>query len=195
VPDHPALTEPRRGAIGIEPACGMTRRRQKRASVMDMIEQPRRLDPTAPEEHPEGGHIRWFRVSCDEPALKQFGFRLARGGVHLFRTMMLAELTALFIATATSGSADVQTLVLASNTLRQTDRRGSTSRARPPQRALRRPDALPGHGRAGEVVAAAGGGAPPACFAMRFGPRAVVARLGGRGATRPSRHTIACAGD
>jgi hypothetical protein len=85
---------------------------------MDVIEQAQTLAPALPEEEPaETDQSQWFRAPRDESALRRFGFRLARGGVHLSKTMMVAELTALLNATASSGTDDIQTLVLESNIL------------------------------------------------------------------------------
>jgi hypothetical protein len=75
------------------------------------------LDAGVREDSTEADQHQWFRLPCDEPTLRRFGFRLARGGVHLSKTMMLAELTALFYATASSGADDIHTQVLESNIL------------------------------------------------------------------------------
>ncbi len=82
---------------------------------MDVIEQVRRLDAAVIEPPPDAGRCQWFRLPADEARLKRLGFRLAPGGVHLSKTMMLSELTALF--NATPSASDIQTLVLESNVL------------------------------------------------------------------------------
>ena len=84
---------------------------------MDIIEQARRSAPEIREATTEVSHYQWFRLPRDEPALRRLGFRLARGGVHLSKTMMLSELTTLLNATASSPTEDVQRLVRETNIL------------------------------------------------------------------------------
>jgi hypothetical protein len=82
-----------------------------------VIEQARRLDAGVREDSTEADQHQWFRLPCDEPTLRRFGFRLARGGVHLSKTMMLAELTALFSAVSSAGADTIQAQVLEFNVL------------------------------------------------------------------------------
>ena len=85
---------------------------------MNVIEQAAASNAMAPPQaHVEGDRSQWFGLPRDEVALKRLGYRLAPGGVHLSKTMMLAELTALFNAAASAGSDDIQALVLDANIL------------------------------------------------------------------------------
>lgn len=89
--------------------------RLARTGIMDVIEHARRLDVAATELPAGADRYQWFRLPSDETGLKRFGFRLAPGGVHLSKTMMLAELTALFNATASTD--EIQKQVLEANIL------------------------------------------------------------------------------
>ena len=59
----------------------------------------------------------WFQQAAVGGALMRWGFRLIPGGVHLSKTMMLSELTALFDAALPSANASVGMLVLDGNVL------------------------------------------------------------------------------
>jgi hypothetical protein len=87
-----------------------------RLAFMDVVDQARHRDIMAPTGEPdEAGGAEWFHHP-DAAALKRAGFRTEPGGVHLSKTMMLAELVTLFHA-APHGSADIQAQVLEANIL------------------------------------------------------------------------------
>jgi hypothetical protein len=84
---------------------------------MDVIEQARPADVVSPREASAGTMpLTWSGPGLDEASLGRWGFRTAPGGVHLSKTMMLAELTALF-SEASAGAEGVQGLVLDTNIL------------------------------------------------------------------------------
>ena len=83
---------------------------------MDVIEQARPADLLSPRETPSSAQLTWFGPALDQAAPRRWGFRTTPGGVHLSKTMMLAELTALFNA-ASSRTECVQALVLDTNVL------------------------------------------------------------------------------
>ncbi len=83
---------------------------------MDVIEQAPPADILSPREtHAANMQLNWFGPALDQAALRGWGFRIAPGGV-LSKTMMLAELTALFNAVS-SRTECVQGLVLDTNVL------------------------------------------------------------------------------
>jgi hypothetical protein len=61
--------------------------------------------------------LEWFAAAGGNDGTEELGFRLAPGGVHLTKTMMLAELTAVLNRIPNSDPATVQDAVLADNLL------------------------------------------------------------------------------
>lgn len=62
-------------------------------------------------------HIEWFASDGSKAALEPLGFRFEPGGVHLSKTMMLAELRTVMDGVAEPQSADVERAVIADNIL------------------------------------------------------------------------------
>jgi hypothetical protein len=63
------------------------------------------------------GRLRWFAEQAAETELGARGFRLAIGGAHLARTLMLAELDRLLAAVPDSGLQNLNALVIDENLL------------------------------------------------------------------------------
>jgi hypothetical protein len=85
---------------------------------MDVIEPARKPDAAVQAEHlDEVDQCLWFQLPRDDVELTRLGFRLAPGGVHLSKTMMLAELVTLFNAATPAVTDAIQTLVLEGNIL------------------------------------------------------------------------------
>jgi hypothetical protein len=62
---------------------------------------------------PPSNHLDWFLPGGPLAALEPLGFRYAPGGVHLSKTMMLAELRMVMDGVAEPQSADVERAVIA----------------------------------------------------------------------------------
>jgi len=84
---------------------------------MDVLEDMLRLAAiTGDQDGANSVGYEWFGHKPATSALARIGFRLEPGGVHLSKTMMLAELATLLHATPTSDD-DVQAQVLGANIL------------------------------------------------------------------------------
>ena len=66
---------------------------------------------------PQPGHPDWFAPGVRPAALERLGFRYAPGGVHLSKTMMLAELRGVMDGVATPQPAEIERAVITDNIL------------------------------------------------------------------------------
>jgi hypothetical protein len=66
---------------------------------------------------PQPNHLDWFVSGDRDTALEPLGFRYAPGGVHLSKTMMLAELHAVMDGAAAPHPAEVERAVITDNIL------------------------------------------------------------------------------
>jgi hypothetical protein len=70
-----------------------------------------------PQSEPEPIHLDWFAAGDGVGALEPLGFRFAPGGVHLSKTMMLAELRAVMDGVAAPQPGEVERAVIIDNLL------------------------------------------------------------------------------
>jgi len=66
---------------------------------------------------PEPNHPDWFAPGEGVSALEALGFRFAPGGIHLSKTMMLAELRAVIVGVAAPQPGEVERAVVTENLL------------------------------------------------------------------------------